>query len=239
MRYANFYILLFVFLGIANAKAQTEKEYRDTLTEYWENGQIKALREGLITVYEKGDSMFEIDGLVLRWHENGQLEAEAFSYSAFSPPPTIDITGKTHRHWYENGQLKDSSMFVEIDTLFIHVDKYGVAEAVYMFAYKRDRYFYYPNEKVKETNIWKKGKCKKVVRNYYVPTEDSELRKDWAKVKGYCYCQIKKYYENGQLKEKGWLSPNYTFGDAAIDYPKMRTWKYYTENGKLIKKEKY
>ena len=42
-----------------------------------------------------------------------------------------------------------------------------------------------------------------------------------------------------EFKGKGRLSPNYTFGDAAIDYPKIGTWKYYTEKGKLIKKEKY
>ncbi|MCH2042892.1 MAG: hypothetical protein MK212_02035 [Saprospiraceae bacterium] len=220
-----------IFLLPICSNAQQAKQYRDTLEVNWPNGNPRTYQEGILYIYENGDSSLKKSGLQIRWYENGQMASKG---NYFLTHDTSYAVGDVYEGWYEDGTPKTIRIYKEMDTLFLEPNN---ADNYVLLARKVNIKRFYENGELKETHTWRKGRCKRAIKTYY--DKGSVLVRLWKREKGYCCCEILKYYENGKIKEKGQLSPNYKYGGSPSEYPKMGKWIYYDENGKRTKIERH
>ncbi len=149
----------------------------------------------------------------------------------------IDGQIKVFKNYWENGNLERE--LIAVDNLRCKLYTY------YPDGQPRSEVTYYEGTEIKEKDFFENGTIEldeeidkknghiiKRIINY--PNSKPKLIMEITdkKLKIYSY---KEYYDNGNLKEEGTLN----FRKDMNDYVKNGIWKYYDENGNLVKSATY
>lgn len=139
---------------------------------------------------------------------------------------------------------------------FIQIDPYTnkiVSTGEYRNGKLNGKYCYYHNEKLDQEVKYKKGRIDGVFKLFY---GNGNVKEEGIVKKGNKKKIWKYYYPNGILKNQGYYSQNYYYDSNNVDtiiidgytilmekplkkWFKKGRWKYYNENGLLIKTELY
>ncbi len=201
-----------------------------TIVFYYENGEnIKT-----IGYYSNNQKYREINylygqlnGRDEKWYKSGKKKALTYYYKGNRSSPIItwydsgeiqevyDLEEKSNKgsiiSWYKNGNIRQ-------ETFAIDSSKSGFIENEY-----------HENGFIKRIEIANQGKQKYTTyyNNGQVAWDGIILDAIWNQIGHW-----QEWYEDGTLKKE------YYFNDS-IPNQKERTWKWYDENGNLIKKENY
>lgn len=171
-------------------------------------------------------------------------------YNAQSWQEDYYASGKLlHRGFYIDGQLKVFKNYWEngnVERELIAIDNLRCKMITYYPGGQlRSEITYYEGTEIKERDYFENGTIEldeeidrkegfilKRIINYPDSKPKSKMELTDKKQRVYTYIE---YYENGKVKEEGTLN----FRKDSNDYVKNGTWKYYDEQGNLIKSVNY
>ncbi|MEA3392693.1 MAG: hypothetical protein U9Q91_06910 [Candidatus Marinimicrobia bacterium] len=153
-------------------------------------------------------------------------------------------------------QLKKAKDTFISNGSFIQIDPYTniiVSTGEYRNGKLHGKYCSYRNEKLDQVVEYKKGHIDGIFKLFY---DNGNVKEEGFVKKGNNKKTWKYYYPNGVLKSQGYYSKNYYYDSSNVDtvvidgytmlmekplkiWFKKGRWKYYNENGVLIKTELY
>lgn len=205
-------------------EVNSQTPFEGNVTTFFENGQLKS-KSSYKQGYQSGS--FET------YYENGQLESKGtfkedgsslidgeyvIYHKNGTPSHTWRIQdGKTvgnSDYYFDNGQLEQRIVF-----------KNGVRQDGPFEIFNRD------GQPLKRGTT-KNGKMHGTFEEYY----EGQVYNVWTYVEGRVDGPYKKFYSNGETQETGYYKKD---TKSSSDYFKDGVWKYFDDNGDLLKQESF